>query len=133
MDLFKYIDASFTKENEKISNYEKSKHFFMYNRFLSIKYPRVANFLNIMEIPTASAVDSIVRFLKKNGHNSTPKFFYTKANAKEKDNTWYPKDKEQLKLYLNMNGYSMKLFNDSLKIDPEGTKKDYEEFIKEIS
>jgi len=133
MDLFEYINASFTFENNEISNYEKSKHFFMYNRFLSIKYPNVANFINRMEIPPAAAVDSIVRFLKKNGHNSTPKFFYTKAKSIEKENTWYPKDKDALNLYLSMNGYSLKLFNDSLKIDPKGTKADYEEFIKEVS
>ena len=106
----------------------------VYNpKYVSIKYPNVANFINRMEIPPAAAVDSIVRFLKKNGHNSTPKFFYTKAKSIEKENTWYPKDKDALNLYLSMNGYSLKLFNDSLKIDPKGTKADYEEFIKEVS
>lgn len=133
MDLFEYINVSFTEKNKQISNYEKAKHFFMYNRFLSIKYPHVANFLNRTEIPSAYAVDSIINFLKTAKHHSTPKFFYTKAVSKEKDNTWYPKDKEQLKMYLNMNGYSMRLFEDSLKMDPEGTRIDYTEFIEEIS
>jgi hypothetical protein len=133
MNLFEYINASFTKENNEITKYEKSKHFFMYNRFLSIKYPNVANFLNVQKINASNSVDTIVRFLKKIGHKSTPKFFYTKTVSKEKNNIWYPKDKEQLMLYLNINGYSLKVFEDSLKFDPEGTKKDFEEFIKEIS
>lgn len=132
MDLFEYIEASFTYQNNEITNYEKSKHFYMYNRLLSIKYPNVANFLNIMEIPSAKAVDSIVRFLKNNGHNSTPKFFYTKAKPKIADKSWYPKNKEHLNIYLNMNKYSLKLFNDMLNVDPIGTKKDFENFIEDI-
>lgn len=133
MDLFDFIKTSFTDEYKKINNYEKSKHFFMYNRFFSIKYPKAANFLNKMEVPMGPAVDNIVRFLKSIGHTSTPTFFYTKAKSGKKENTWYPKDKEMFKLYLNMNKYSIKVFNDALKMDPKGTKKDYEEFVKEIS
>jgi hypothetical protein len=134
MDLFEYIKTFYdgSKKFEQISDFEKRKQFFMFNRRMSIKYPEQANFFNFNGIDGALATDIWYEVIGKKS-NGTPAWNYIKLNKKNKDTKkWYPKDMAMFKKYRNFYEMSIRDFNENLEYDLEKTKLHYETFVKNI-
>lgn len=79
MDLLPFIDAMFNKQQYAgISNSIKKKHFFMVQRFMSIKYPLEANRFNIVGINYVVAVD-FWHIVLSRAFNRKPGWIFTKS------------------------------------------------------
>lgn len=83
-DLFGFINSMFIQnEFKKTKQSERSKHFFMVNRFMSIKYPVQSSYFNHIKINPAQAVTYWQENLSKL-YSKTPGWMYVKtAKAKE--------------------------------------------------
>lgn len=128
MDLFKFLDVLCSKTNEydSIKPYDKSKHFFIVNRFMSIKYPTYAQSFNRNGINGVAVLDMWRLVMKKEGKK--PYWMYTKTKKTEKDiKSWYP-EKEIKLFYMKRNNLSEQDFNNLLKFNP----KDVKEFLTKI-
>ena len=91
MELFEFIDSMFKKPDvfHKIKMHERSKHFFMLNRFCSIQFPVQASYFNHIKINPAQAV-TFWQYLLSNKYSRTPSWMYVKtakgkADKKAKD------------------------------------------------
>jgi hypothetical protein len=107
--LFDFIKALFTRPDvyEKMKPYEKAKHFFMVNRFMSMKKPDTANALQHNKINTAEVMDFWQR-LFDGKVTRVPQWMYTKTKApKKKAKNKYVKE-ETIELYCQKYGYSRK-------------------------
>lgn len=128
---FSFFDAMssiVSKEYHKLTRTEKTKVFFMFNRYMAIKFPTQANFVNHRNINTEKVMDFWNMFVSKQ-FNSTPSWFYTKANrTKKEDYGWYPKNLETLDNYLKHKEMAKKTFNQNVKDFPDIMKKDFESF-----
>lgn len=105
-NLFDYIKFFFNNHSEyhTLNSSHKAKHHFMLNRFMSIKYPIVANKLNKIGINGASVADSwhlVARQYKK-----IPNWVYTKTNKSDKNKPNPKLDTNLLKEYANLNKLS---------------------------
>ncbi len=135
MELFEYI-KTFYENPDKVSNltdFEKRKHFFMFNRRMSIGFPLQANYFNFNGIDGAVATQIWIEFIKKTNPSKTvPSCNYVKINKKSKDKKWYPKDQSEFKKYRNFYELSIRDFNENLEFDEAQTKKHYETFIQQL-
>jgi hypothetical protein len=120
MELFPFIKILFENpaEYKKLRSYEKSKFFFMTNRFLSISYPVQANQFNNIHIETDRVLDFWQRNLKSIGR--VPGWIFTKTKKEKSEKVKVPSE-EAIKLYLEKKGYSRKQLNQSIKILGEST------------
>lgn len=91
MELFDFINSIFKKPDvfHKIKMHERSKHFFMLNRFCSIQFPVQASYFNHIKINPAQAV-TFWHYLLSNKYSKTPGWMYVKtakgkADKKAKD------------------------------------------------
>lgn len=84
MDFKTIVDTIFiNKRNWKnITNDEKNSLFFIFNRYMSKKYPKQAQYFNEKSIDKATAMDVWFEFLKKEGR--VP-FWFWKGPTKKKD------------------------------------------------
>ena len=133
MDLFDIIKKIFDRNSkwDAIKTYDKSKNFFMINRFMSINFPMQANMFNNRHIVSSSAVDSWKDVLNRL-FTKPPSWMYTKTKKKE--------GKEEKKIdfsdYEEAESFIMKRFEIS-KREISDLKKfypqKYESWIKEIS
>ena len=101
MDLFPFINSFFTKNGEfqKTNLHERSRHFFMINRFCSIKYPVQASYFNHLRINPGQAVTFWQELLSRS-YNRTPGWMYTKTKKdKEKAKAAQPVTDETIKEY----------------------------------
>ncbi len=90
---FDLIKILFEKREvwDTISKSEKSKHWFMVNRTLSIGYPKQAHYLNLNGVSTHRAIDVWFHFVVKHNINRCPGWIYTKSSAAAKeDKKWWP-------------------------------------------
>ena len=60
----------------------KKKYFFIFNRYMSKKYPLQAQFLNDKLIDEVAGMNLIYAFLSKKGY---PKWFWSKSEKKDKE------------------------------------------------
>ena len=121
MDLFKFIKVIFESPSEykKLKGYEKSKFFFMTNRFLSISYPVQANQFNNINVETDRVLDFWQRNLHKSG--KVPYWIYTKTKKDKVDKKIKIPSEEAIKIYLEKKNYSKKQLEQSLKMIGEST------------
>lgn len=126
MELFDFIKVLFTRgssEYDKMKDYDKSKFFFMTNRFMGIAYPVQANMFNHIRVNQARTLDYWHRSLTHQ-YNGVPDWIYTKtkkAAATDAKKAKVPSD-EAIQAYLSRNGYSQRQLQDAVKmIGPEAT------------
>lgn len=135
--LFDFIDCLFDKGRYKAcTNAEKKKHFFMAQRFISIKYPSEANNFNIIGVNQVAVMDTWSRILSRL-HSSKPNWIYTKTikteKAEKKDKV-LEMDDEVIQFYLKRNKMDRRDFDFLSKIDNEGLHaelKRIENYLKE--
>lgn len=115
------LDVMFTKPAKwgELSNLDKSKHLFMVQRFLAIKYPIQSNFYNKNGINPAAVLDTWQQFTKKFG--SVPRWIYTKRNKQTtvKKKKSYTPSEEAIKLYCNRNSISLTQFEMAMELSPD--------------
>jgi hypothetical protein len=132
MELFDLTKIIFTNPSQyqKLKNSEKSKHFFMINRFFSIKYPTTAQSLNRNGINPWAVVDLwqlvACRFQR------VPGWIYTKTKKLNKEKTWTP-NPEVSKLWMERNGLGERELNLAIKFNPEEMKKSFSLIEKQIN
>ena len=127
MKLFDFVKISFSKKEdyEKLKAYEKSKHFFMFNRFMSIKWPNNANLFNHFKIQPDRVLDYWRSKTKQAG--STPKWIYTSTKSKKKDKGVKTPNEETIKEYLALKNIARKDFESAVSMFGEKT---YEPIFK---
>lgn len=117
MELFDFIRVLFERPAEyaKLSRYEKSKHFFMTNRFMSISYPQVASAFNHIRIPQPEVMDywhtSLTKIFQK-----VPGWIYVKTSKKGKKEKIVMPSKEAIEYYLGKMSLSRRDLDDALKM-----------------
>lgn len=119
--LFDFIGVIFSDDNryEKINNKDKVKHYFMTNRFFSIKYPVQACEFSAMDINGAAVCDSWRMIGRR--YKRTPGWIYTKTKkiSEKKDKKSYTPSQEAIDHYLFLNEIGMKDFNDAMKLNKD--------------
>ena len=105
MELFDLLNAMFSKrqEFEKTTLHERGRHFFMVNRFMSIKYPIQAQFLNNTKIHPGNGVtywaDTVGKMFSR-----TPTWMFVKTKkAKEAKAAAQPVNDETIRYYCQKN------------------------------
>lgn len=85
MELFDLTKILFDRNSDwsKVSMKDKSSHFFMVNRFMSINFPMQANILNRKQINPVVGMD-IWRSTMTRLYTKPPFWIYTKTNKKKK-------------------------------------------------
>ena len=82
------------KNWQYVSNEMKSKYFFIFNRYMSKKYPEEAQFLNDKLQDEIAAMNLIYAFLSKKPY---PKWFWSKSEKKEEKKSYSVKEILELK------------------------------------
>jgi len=82
MELFDIVKALFSRDEYKnVTDSEKKKHFFMIQRFMSIKYPLQAyTFGCSLEVNPVAVVDLWHMMIMRGLPTRVPEWIYTKAN-----------------------------------------------------
>jgi hypothetical protein len=132
MELFDFIKVLFTKPKEfnDTKNSEKAKHFFMINRFFSIKYPTTAQSLNRNGI-NPWAVVSLWQLVGLR-FQRVPGWIYTKTKKLNKEKTWSP-NPEVARIWMERNGLGERELNLAIKFNPEEMKKSFSLLEKQIN
>src|SRR3972149_8369660 len=122
MELFQFVKVLFENPSEyhKLRSYEKSKFFFMTQRFLSIHYPIQANQFNNIHIETDRVLDFWQKNLQGAWKGKVPYWIFTKTKKSETKKSKVPSE-EAIQLYLEKKGYSRKQLDQSLKMMGEST------------
>lgn len=86
MELFDLTKRLFDRGNSwnEVTNSDKSRHAFMVNRFMSIKFPMQANILNNRNVDPRVTVD-IWKDAMSRLYTKPPVWMYTKVAKKEKE------------------------------------------------
>lgn len=88
MLLFDFIPHVFKKEKwDQISDREKASHFFMLQRFASIRYPVQANIFNNLRINPSDAVDCWHNLFSVKYGPKVPGWIYAKTNKSKNEKT----------------------------------------------
>ena len=135
MDLFDLMKQIFDRNSkwENIKTYDKSKNFFMVNRFTSINVPMQANLFNNRHITSSSAVDSWKDVLNRL-FTKPPSWMYTKTKKKEKQGSKKYPEKATIQEWMKLNKMSKKDFDSVMEIMEEETLKEilhFEKILKE--
>lgn len=114
IQLFDYVKLVFSRNEkawEDLKNTDKSRNFFMLNRFMSIKYPVQAFFLSHYKIDPTAVSDYWHRTMS-NLHGSTPKWIYAKTvKRKDKEKNDKLPSQEMIRWYCEKNEFSRKEFD----------------------
>jgi hypothetical protein len=131
--LFSFIRIFFTDpvEYNKLTQYEKGKHRFMLQRFMSIQYPIRANLLNINKTHAAHIVDCWRVVSSK--YTRTPGWIWTKIDKTEKiNNIKFEPDDRALAFYLNKYQISMRDYKEALKFNSDLVIKEIQSIEKQF-
>lgn len=80
--MFKFKnDWIYSNDRKKVSDEDKEKFFFIFNRYFSKRYPQKAQFLNLKTIDKATAMDLWFHFMKTQPY---PDWFWSKSPKQEK-------------------------------------------------
>lgn len=117
--LFDFIKILFSKgpEWDKLSDQDKSRNFFMVNRYMSIKFPVQAAHLSHMRINTVEVLNYWHRNLIKT-HSNVPGWVYAKTKKKEsaeKASSYSPSE-DMISWYCQRNEISRKDFDRTIKL-----------------
>jgi hypothetical protein len=135
MDLFDLMKQIFDRNSkwDSIKTYDKSKNFFMVNRFMSINFPMQANLFNNRHINSSSAVDSWKDVLNRL-FTKPPSWMYTKTKKKDQHGSKKHPDKATVQEWMKLNKLSKKDFDSMLEIMEDEVIKEilnFEKILKE--
>lgn len=127
--LFDFIKMMFErpKEYSEIKQHNKKRHFFMINRFFSIKFPENASAFNRNGIEGSYVVDSW--HLVAQRFKGVPAWIYTKTKKVEatkataKKNEYIPSE-EAIKVYLEKNEIGLREFKELQKFSSQALNRD---------
>lgn len=129
-NLFEYLEAVFERNSnwdKAVKNTHKAKHHFMLHRFLSIQHPVQSNEMNRMGVNSTSAAD-YWHFQLGKSYNQVPKWMYTKTKKADKaDKKEYTPSDAVKNLWMDMNNYSPKEFQNMMLFYPEQFKEELKE------
>ncbi len=127
IQLFDYVKLVFSKNKrdwEEVRDIDKSRNFFMLNRFTSIKFPVQASYLCHYKINPVEVSNHWHRTLSSK-FTSVPGWVYAKTiKKKDEKKIDFPSD-EMIKWYCNKNEISRKDFDQQSKLFGE-------EFLSDI-
>lgn len=128
IQLFDYIKLVFSKDEKSwknLNDLDKSRNFFMLNRFMAIKYPVQVHTLSLLKINPSSASDYWHRTMSTR-YNTIPTWIYakTKKKDKKKKKLEFPSD-SMIKWWCEKNESSKRDFIQNVNFFGET-------FIKEI-
>jgi len=135
MDLFDLTKQLFDRSSkwENVKPYEKSKNFFMVNRFMSINFPMQANLFNNRHITPSSAVDSWRDVLNRL-FTKPPSWMYTKTKKFPSPGGKKQPDKETVQEWMKINKASKRDLESLMALIDEETMKEiggFEKMLKE--
>lgn len=133
IQLFDYVKLIFSK-NEKewkdLKDTDKSKNFFMLNRFMAIQFPVQASYLCHYKINPVSVSDYWHRSLSSR-FTSTPKWIYAKTvKKKDQEKSLDLPSSEIVKWYCEKNEMSRKDFDWHVKFFGEKFTKELRDLEK---
>lgn len=131
MELFDFVKVMFTnpKKYSQIKNSDKSRHYFMIQRFFSIQHPTTAQQLNRVGINPWAVVD--LWQLVSSRFNRVPGWIYTKTKKVSTEKTWKP-DQEIAKIWMKRTGLGERDLKDLIKFKPDEMKKLFTSLEKQI-
>lgn len=132
-ELFDVINCMFSKpaEFKKLSMNERGKHFFMIQRFMSIKYPIQASFMNHTKINPAQVVTYWQESIGKM-YSKTPTWMYAKVNKKKAAKDGVIFEESTLNYYCRKKQISRKVLDDAIKYVGDPMIKELKEIEKMI-
>lgn len=134
MKLFEFVKILFNnpKKYKQLNGHEIGKHRFMINRFMSIRYPEMANLLNINKINSRHLVDCWY-LVASNRYNRTPGWIFTKVRKnKENSKSEFQPHDNTIKFYLKINEINIKDFKQAMKYYRPEILKELELLQKQI-
>jgi hypothetical protein len=118
IQLFDYIKLVFSRDEKSwksLKNTDKSRNFFMLNRFMSIKYPVQANMLSHYKINPEAVSDYWHRNMSSL-HSGTPTWIYAKTvKKKDVEKKLDLPSPEMIKWYCDQNEISRRDFDENVK------------------
>ncbi len=118
IQLFDYIKLVFSRDEKSwksLKNTDKSRNFFMLNRFMSIKYPVQANMLSHYKINPEAVSDYWHRNMSSL-HSGTPVWVYAKTvKKKDVEKKLDLTSPEMIKWYCDQNEISKRDFDENVK------------------
>jgi hypothetical protein len=119
MELFDLVKVIFEQNNkyENLKSYDKIKHNFMLNRFMSIQYPIQAQMFNRLGISSLGVSDSWRRVGRQ--YKRTPGWIFTKLKKNQKNQKLYTPSPEALTLFLQINQIGEREYKEALQFNPE--------------
>lgn len=135
MDLFEFIKVIFNRDAKwsSIKTYDKSKNFFMLNRFMSINFPTQSNLFNNRFITSSSAIDSWRDVLNRL-YTKPPGWMYTKTKKKDTSGPKKYPEKATIHEWIKLNKLSKKDFDSMIENMQEETLSElikFEKILKE--
>ena len=130
-ELFDFVKVMFTnpKKYSEIKNSDKSRHYFMIQRFMSIQHPSTAQQLNRVGVNPWAVVD--LWQLVASRFNRVPGWIYTKTKKVATEKTWKP-DPEIAKIWMKRTGLGERDLKDLIKFKPDEMKKLFTSLEKQI-
>ena len=112
MELFDLIRVSFEdpKTYSTLSKMDKARHFFMFNRIMSISYPEQANILNLLKVSKSHVMDYWQKNMSKI-YTKVPKWVFARGSKKSggaKSTKLKLPSKPAINMYLQRNRMSIK-------------------------
>lgn len=134
--LFDFIKMMFEKPKEygAVKQHNKKRHFFMINRFFSIKFPENANAFNVNGIEGSYVIDSW--HLVAQRFKGVPAWIYTKTKKAAPKATvskeQYIPTEEAIKIYLEKNEIGMREFKELQKFSSVELNRDLQNIDNSI-
>ena len=115
MELFDFVKTLFGNPTEfkKISMHERGKHFFMCNRFMAIKFPIQASYMNNIKIHPGQAVTYWQETVGKM-YTKTPGWMYTKVSKKKADKSGINVSEAAMNYYCQKKQISRKVLDEAI-------------------
>jgi hypothetical protein len=131
MELFDFTKVLFgnPREYQKLKTVEKGKHFFMIQRFFSIKFPATAQQLNRNGINGAAVVDLWQIVGQRFGR--VPGWIYTKTKKVATEKVWKP-NPEVATIWMQRHGLGERDLELAIKFNQEEMKKYFQKLEKQI-
>ncbi len=133
MELFDFIKVIFEQNNkyEDLKSYDKIKHNFMLNRFMSIQYPIQAQMFNRLGISSLGVSDSWRKVGRQ--YKRTPGWVFTKLSKNQKNQKTYTPSAEALNLFLQINEIGEREYKEALKFNNEVVVESLKGIEKQLS
>jgi hypothetical protein len=133
MELFDFIKVIFEQNNkyESLKSYDKVKHNFMLNRFMSIQYPIQAQMFNRLGISSLGVSDSWRKVGRQ--YKRTPGWVFTKLKKNQKNQKTYSPSPEALNLFLQINQIGEREYKEALQFNQEGVVESLKSIEKQLT